>query len=80
MDNENIGLQYRRKCDERYVWIAYQSKYPYLPIAIAGSSVELADIMGIDRSTVSTTWYKFRRGVLKNSRFWKVDVGLDDES
>lgn len=80
MDSGCGSLKYRRKCDERYVWVAYQSEYPYLPIAIAGSSVDLADIIGVDRSTVSSTWYKFRHGVLKNTRFWKVEVGVDDES
>lgn len=68
------------ECNDIYVWVAYQSEPPYLPIAIADTSGELADICGLDRSTVSTTWYKFRHGVLKNTRFWKVYVGIDDES
>ena len=62
----------RRAEMPRYVWIAYSIRYPYLPVAVADTSAELATALGISRSSVSCGWARYRRGKVKRTRYHKV--------
>ena len=66
----------RRADMPRYVWIAYSNRHPYLPVAVADTSAELAAelaaALGISRSSVSRSWMRYRRGKVKRTRYHKV--------
>lgn len=62
-----------------YVWIAYQKHKPHLPIAIADSSRELAQKIGVDASTVRSCWEKYQSKKCKNTRYHRIKVGIIEE-
>lgn len=57
---------------EGVVWVAYSSKYPYLPIACGDTARDLAQQLSISESTVLTMWYKYRTGKIKSSKYQKI--------
>lgn len=57
------------------VWVAYSKKWPYLPIAVAYSADELAQIVGVRKNLIESTFSKYRHGKLSRSRFHKVEIG-----
>ena len=59
------------------VWVAYSKKHPYLPIAIADSAEELAEIVGVKTSTVEAMWSKFWRGKISRTRYAWVLIEED---
>lgn len=54
------------------VWIAYARRPPYLPVAVADTVDELAEMMGTSKNTVYSTWSKYKAGKLKKCRYCKV--------
>ena len=61
-----------------WVWVAYQKKKPWLPMAVADSATELADICGVPRNTVISAASKLLHGKLRRARYACVYVGGDD--
>lgn len=61
-----------------FVWVAYEKESPYLPICIALNVAELAMRVGVSRSTIESSWSRFRRGVGKHTLYAKVYIGDDD--
>lgn len=55
-----------------YVWIAYTGRPPYLPVAVADTSRELAALMGVSRATIAGCWLRYRRGLCRRTRYHKV--------
>lgn len=62
---------------EIYVWVAYSSKPPYLPIACEKTPEELARKIGVSVWTLWSCWGNYRRGKTKHSRYHRVKVGAD---
>ena len=58
-----------------YVWVAYQKEKPYLPIAVADTSVELAETLGISENNIRSVVSKHRHGKIKRPRYMCVYVG-----
>lgn len=63
-----------------YVWIAYESKPPYLPVAIADSAEELSKEINVSCSTIISQWNRYVRGNVIKTRYHKVKVGLNNDS
>lgn len=63
-----------------YVWVAYSEKPPYLPVAVAETEKELAELIGISVGTIEKSWYRYRHGESKKSRYHRVKVGYEEES
>lgn len=55
-----------------YVWVAYSKDYPYLPVAVASTSEELAKIMSVSKNDVESRWGHFKQGKLKTTRYARV--------
>ena len=62
-----------------YVWIAYDNSRARLPIAIAPSALQLAKIVGHSYKSIYSYWSKYRRGLVKTTKYAKVYVGGDDD-
>ena len=60
------------------VWVAYEKKSPHLPRCIASNVAELAMLVGVSRSTIESSWSRFRRGESKYTTYAKVYIGDDD--
>ena len=58
-----------------YVWVAYQKESPYLPIAVADTSVELAKTLGISEVNIRSAVSKHRHGKIKRPRYMCVYIG-----
>lgn len=62
-----------------YVWVAYQSRSPYLPVAVADTAAELARIVGVPRAHIvdisSHANRRLRDGKFHHARFMCVCVG-----
>ena len=58
-----------------YVWVAYQSKKPYLPIAVADTARELAQVLDIPENNIVSVVSKHRHGKIKRPRYMCVHVG-----
>ena len=63
----------------RWVWVAYDHKPPYLPKCVASSSEELARICGVKRNSIQSNWSKYQRGILKHARYARVYIPEDAE-
>lgn len=62
-----------------YVWVAYQNEPPYLPIAIANTSNELAQKCGVSQYAIRSSWSRYSRGKAERAKYCKVKVGLCPE-
>lgn len=62
-----------------FVWVAYDSSRARLPVAIAATADDLAEIMGVTRNAVESTWCSYRRGRLKTTKYAKVYIGGSDD-
>lgn len=60
-----------------YVWIAVSQDEYELPIAVADSGTELAEILGIDKRTIFSTRSHYKDGTLKSCRYHKIEVDDD---
>lgn len=58
-----------------YVWVAYSKQYPYLPVAVADTAAELADIVNTTESNIKSEWYKYQHRKTKKSRYHRVKTG-----
>ena len=65
---------YQRKKPRKYIWIAYDKEKPGLPIAVADTSTELAEILGVSKSTVVASTMNGRRNRFKHDIYAKVEV------
>lgn len=61
-----------RRC--RYVWVAYSKAPPYLPVAIADTAKELAAVVGLKEKSVISSWYRYRRGEFKETRYHRIKI------
>ena len=59
------------------VWVAYDTEYPYLPVAIARTPVVLADMMGVKVNTIWGSVYKFENGKKYNTRYARALIEKD---
>lgn len=57
-----------------YVWVAYGKDRARLPITVADTAGELARIVGVKRNNVESQASKYRKGVLKWSRYQRVRI------
>ncbi len=64
----------KRHKPRKYIWVAYQKDPPGLPIAVADTSTELAEILGVSKSTVMTSTMNGRRNRFKHDIYAKVEV------
>lgn len=64
----------KRHKPRKYIWVAYQKDPPGLPIAVADTSTELAEILGVSQSTVTTSTMNGRRNRFKHDIYAKVEV------
>lgn len=58
-----------------HVWVCYSTTPPHLPIAVADSADQLAQLLGnTTANSIKSAWCKYRTGVSKNTRFHRVRV------
>ena len=66
---------YQRKKPRKYIWIAYDKEKPGLPIAVADTSTELAEILGINVGTITRCEVLRRQGKIeKHAIYARVEV------
>mgnify|MGYP003291070566 CR=1 FL=1 len=63
---------------QQYVWVAYDTTSPYLPIAIADSAQALANKLGVHRCSVVGVVSRYRRGKIKHPRYMCIYIGGED--
>ena len=61
-----------------YVWMQITRDEYELPVAVADTAQELADIVGTTKNNVNSCASHVRRGRFKWSRFIRVQVDDDD--
>lgn len=57
-----------------YVWVAYSTSPPYLPVAVADTVQSFAHIVGVSPGTIGAEWSRYQRCTLKKSRYHRVKV------
>lgn len=62
------------------VWLEVSRDKYKLPIAVADSAAELAEITGANLSTIETTASKALRGIRGEGKYVKVYLEEDDEN
>lgn len=62
-----------------YVYMMVTLDKYQLPLAVADSATELAQIVGANVSTIRTSASHIKSGKIKNSRFYRVEIEDDDE-
>lgn len=55
-----------------YIWVAYSKEYPYLPIEIASSSMELAKSVGVQVCSVESEASRLAHGKKERTRYARV--------
>ena len=60
------------------VWMAVSQDKLSLPVAIADTAKELAELLGTTENNVKSSASKSKHGVYKNSRY--IAVRIDEES
>ena len=58
-----------------YVWVAYGKEKPHLPIAVADTSRELAEALGVSENNVRSAACKYKKGIIKRTPYMCVYVG-----
>ena len=66
------------KSKKAIVWMAVSQDELSLPIAIADTAKELAELLGTTENNVKSSASKCKHGVYKNSRY--IAVRIDEES
>lgn len=61
------------------VWVGYDKAPPHLPVCVAKTPEILAAAMGVNPTTVCSTWTNFQKGRRKYARFAKVVVEKEEE-
>lgn len=59
---------------KQYIWVAYSRRQPFLPVAVADTMDEIAQLTGATKSGVRSAWWYYTTGKRKFSRFHKVRV------
>lgn len=62
------------------VWMRITRDKYELPLAIADSAEELAEICNVERSTVASMASSYEKGKLKTSRYICVNVEEDEDA
>lgn len=57
-----------------YIYIAYDRKYPYLPIAVADSARELGRLVGTTKSCIHSAIFRYEQGALQRSCYQRVNI------
>ena len=68
-----------RSYDPMVVYVAYEKKWPHLPIAVADTPKELGMILGVNKNYILSSISNLKNGHLKNSRYHRVVIEDDDE-
>ena len=61
-----------------YIYIAYSTEKPYLPIATGDNAQELANKVGVSKVCIHSVINRYERGITKKSRYMRVC--LEDEN
>lgn len=61
-----------------YVWVAYSKDPPYLPVAVAETSKDLAEKVGTTKNVVDSAWSHYKKGFTKTCRFHRVKIDEDE--
>lgn len=72
LDAQPSSLQAEKA--KKYIWVAYERRYPYLPIAVADTAQELAREVGVTYNTVVSAIAHHKSGRSKKSRYCKVEI------
>lgn len=59
---------------KKAIWVAYQTEWPYLPIAVADSAEELASIIGISPNTIYACWNKYQYRKISSTCYHRIKV------
>lgn len=70
--------RYKPKDGCRTVWLKVSHDKYELPVAVADTVVELADILGVSPRAIMSTFSRWNRGVYKWCPYRKVRVEIDD--
>ena len=71
----------KRHKPRKYIWVAYQKDPPGLPIAVADTCTELAEMVGVSDNTVTSMEQRRRNGEIKKHAIYarvEVDDGTND--
>ena len=60
--------------DRRAVWVAYSTKPPYLPVAVADTAEQLAALLGVHRTTVAACWRRYCKGQARRTCYHRVPL------
>lgn len=60
------------------MWIKYDQSPERLPVAWAGSAVELAALTGNNPGHIRSAWSDYKRGKKKDTCFARVELPDDD--
>lgn len=61
------------------VWIKVTKDEFELPVAIADTAEELAEILGVDRSTILSAVRRYERGEVSFSVYRRLEIEDDEE-
>jgi hypothetical protein len=64
---------------DEFIWVAYDNSDARLPVAIAPSVNALSEAVGVNKSTIMSSWSKFIHGQLSEARYAKVYIGGSDD-
>lgn len=62
-----------------YIWLAVDADAYELPIAVADTAEELANILGVTRNTVLVTALRGHNGAISGRRIYKLRKEISDE-
>lgn len=57
-----------------FIWIGYSEEPPYLPVAVADSARQLAQLMGTTKGAIYSSWCRYRAGKHQTCRYHCVPV------
>lgn len=60
--------------EHQYVWMMVSNDKYELPVAVADSVEELADIVGRKRNTIESAISRHKNGKIKKTKFVKVEI------
>lgn len=73
-------MKRKKKC----VWMAVSEEPPYLPIAVADTAEELAQIVGVHPGTVIQQNSKWENGKVQNKnafrKYYKFDIEENEDA
>ncbi len=61
------------------VWIKVTKDEFELPVAIADTAEELAEILGVDRSTILSAVRRYERGEVSFSVYRRLEIGDEED-